>query len=156
MREGMPRHAIDKIKTNRYNVLMDILIDASALMPVLIDEPEKRHIIRLTRNCNLLAPSMLPHEIGNALTRLKKRHILSNKEVIMAFSDFKKVPLRLLDTNIENALLIACKYSIYAYDAYYFELATRLNLPLLTLDGPMKKVAMDLKLRIVEEQNEDI
>ena len=50
---------------------MEILIDASALMSVLINEPEKKHIINLTKNCNLLAPSILPHEIGNALTRLK-------------------------------------------------------------------------------------
>ena len=135
---------------------MDILIDASAIMPVLIDEPEKSHIVNLTKNCNLMAPSILPHEIGNALTRLKKRHILNGQEVIMAFSDFKKIPLRLLDTDIENALKIACKYKIYAYDAYYLELAIRLNLPLLTLDAPMKKVARDLKLRIWEEQNEDI
>jgi len=130
---------------------MDILIDASALMPVLINEPEKSHIIHLTRNCNLLAPSLLPYEIGNALTRLKKRRILDNKEIITAYNDFKKIPLRLLHPDIENALLIACKYVIYAYDAYYLEIAMRLNLPLLTLDRRMKKVALDLKLRILEE-----
>ena len=130
---------------------MDILIDASALMSVLIDEPEKSLIIHLTRNCNLVAPLVLPHEIGNALTRLKKRHILSDKKVIIAFNDFKKIPLRLLDTDIENALLLACKYSIYAYDAYYLEIANRLNLPLLTLDGPMKNIAMELKIKILEE-----
>jgi len=128
---------------------MDILIDASALLPVLIDEPVKSLIIKQTRNCSLVAPSILPYEIGNALARLKMRHILTDKKAISAFSEFKKIPLRLVDTDIANSLLIACKYSIYAYDAYYLEIANRLNLPLLTLDGPMKKAAMALKLKIL-------
>jgi len=134
-----------------YNVLMDILIDTSALMPILINEPEKRKIINLTRNCTLLAPSILPYEIGNALTRLKKRNILSDQNILTAYKDFKKIPLRLLDISIENALKLACKYMIYAYDAYYLETASRLNLPLLTLDLSMKKVALDIKLKILEE-----
>ena len=130
---------------------MDIVIDASALMPVLINEPEKSQIIQLTKNRTLLAPAILPYEIGNALTRLKKRKIINDKEALMAYSDFKKIPLRLLDVEIEKAILIACQYSIYAYDAYYLETAGRLYLPLLTLDGSMKKVALDLKLRVVED-----
>ena len=130
---------------------MDIVIDASALMPVLINEPEKSQIIQLTKNRTLLAPAILPYEIGNALTRLKKRKIINDKEALMAYSDFKKIPLRLLDVEIEKAILIACQYSIYAYDAYYLETAGRLHLPLLTLDGSMKKVALDLKLRVVED-----
>ena len=130
---------------------MDILIDASALMPILIDEPEKERIINLTKNCNLIAPLVLPYEIGNALTRLKKRHILNDQKIMMTYNDFQKIPMRLLEVNIENALIIACKYTIYAYDAYYLEIAKRLNLSLLTLDELMKKVAIDLKLRILEE-----
>jgi predicted nucleic acid-binding protein len=130
---------------------MDILIDASALMPILIDEPEKDSIINLTKNCNLLAPLILPYEIGNALTSLKKRQILDDQKIIMVYNSFNKIPLRLLDVNIRNALVIACKYKIYAYDAYYLEVATRLKLPLLTLDELMRKVAMDLKLEILEE-----
>ena len=130
---------------------MDVLIDASAIMPVLIDEPEKGLIVKLTKNSNLLAPSILPYEIGNALTRLKKRHVLTDQQIVLAYNDFKKIPLRLLDINIENAIMLACRYEIYAYDAYYLEMANRLNLPLLTLDKSMKKVALNIKLRILEE-----
>jgi len=130
---------------------MNVLIDASALMPVLIDEPEKKRIVNATRDCELLAPSILPYEIGNALSRLKKRQILNEKQIIAAYNDFKKIPLRLLEVDIENALKIACKYAIYAYDAYYLEMSYRLNLPLLTLDGAMKKIAFDLNLKILEQ-----
>jgi predicted nucleic acid-binding protein len=130
---------------------MNVLIDASALMPILINEPEKEYIVNVTKNCELLAPSMLPYEIGNALTRLKKRQILDEKQIIVAYNDFRKIPLRLLEVDFENALKIACQYVIYAYDAYYLETAYRLNLPLLTLDEPMKKIAFNLKLKLLEE-----
>jgi predicted nucleic acid-binding protein len=131
---------------------MNVLIDASALMPILINEPEKDSIVSATKNYQLLAPAILPHEIGNALSRLKKRHILDDKEIFAAFNDFKKIPLRLLEVDIENALKIVCKYTIYAYDAYYLEMACRLNLPLLTLDGLMKKIALDLSVKVLEEK----
>ena len=135
---------------------MNVLIDASGLMPILINEPEKESIISATKNCELLAPSILPYEIGNALTRLKKRQILTEKQIINAFDDFLRIPLRLLEVDIKNALEIACKYSIYAYDAYYLEMAYRLSLPLLTLDFPMKKIALDINLKILGEYNEGI
>ena len=135
---------------------MDVLIDASAIMPILIDEPEKEFVINATRNCILLSPSVLPYEIGNALTRLKRRQILNEKQVMAAYGDFMKIPLRLLEVDIENALKIACKYAIYAYDAYYLEMASRLKIPLLTLDGPMKKIALELKLKVLEEEDENI
>ena len=128
---------------------MDVLIDASALMPILINEPEKEELINATKNCELLAPSILPYEIGNALTRLKRRQILTESQIIRAFNDFLDIPLRLVEVDIKNALKIACNYSIYAYDAYYLEIACRLNLPFLTLDGPMKKIALDLNLKIL-------
>ena len=75
---------------------------------------------------------------------------MTDQNIIAAYNDFIKIPLRLLDANMENALMIACKYMIYAYDAYYLEVANRLNLPLLTLDESMKNVAVDMKVRILE------
>ena len=127
-------------------------MDASAIMPVLINEPEKEGIINAVRNTELLAPLILPYEIGNALTRLMKRQVLNNSQIIEAYNNFIKIPMRLLEVDIENALMIACEYAIYAYDAYYLEIACRMNLPLLTLDGSMKRIALDLNVRVLEER----
>ena len=66
------------------------------------------------------------------------------------YGEFLKIPLRFIEIDIEKALAIACKYTIYAYDAYYLETAYRLNLSLLTLDALMKKTALDLNIRILE------
>ena len=54
----------------------------------------------------------------------------------------------------EKALKIACKYKIYAYDAYYLEIAHRLKIPLVTFDSTMKKIGLDLKIQILGNQVE--
>jgi predicted nucleic acid-binding protein len=135
---------------------MNILIDASVIMAFVIDEPEKDVAINLTKDSALLAPEMTPYEIGNALARVYKRHILDEQGIIGAYNTYRKIPIKLVEVNIENALRIACKYTIYAYDAYYLETAKRLNIPLLTFDGNMKRIAQDMKLTILEEKDENI
>ena len=47
--------------------------------------------------------------------------------------------IRNVNIDIEEALKIACKYKIYAYDAYYLEAAYRLKLPLITFLKPKDK-----------------
>ncbi|GHU08723.1 twitching motility protein PilT [Spirochaetia bacterium] len=135
---------------------MNILIDASVIIAFIIDEPEKEIAIKLTKDAMLLAPEMIPYEIGNALTRVYKRHILDEPGIIRAYNTYKEIPLKLIEVDIENALKIACKYTIYAYDAYYLETAKRLNIPLLTFDGNMKRIAQNMKLTVLEGKNENI
>jgi predicted nucleic acid-binding protein len=66
------------------------------------------------------------------------------------------LPLRLVKIDMKKALKLSCKYNIYAYDAYYLETAYRLKLPLLTLDGPMKNNGRNMKIDILEVENENI
>jgi predicted nucleic acid-binding protein len=140
-----------------YNVLMDILLDASAIMAIILNETNKEVVIKLTRGSTLSAPAMISYEIGNALISLYKRHKLTENEVIGAYNDFREIPIRTLDVNMEKALKISCKYNVYAYDAYYLETAKRLKLPLITFDIPMKNAALDMGVIVLsEEQNENL
>jgi predicted nucleic acid-binding protein len=43
-----------------------------------------------------------------------------------AFRYYQDIPIELLSIDIAEALKIAWKYNIYAYDAYYLEAAKRL------------------------------
>jgi predicted nucleic acid-binding protein len=104
----------------------------------------------------LVSPEMISFEIGNALSRMYKRHRLNDKQIIKSYELFESMPLRLVKVNMVKALTLSCKYNIYAYDAYYLETAYRLRLPLLTLDGPMKNTGKDMKIDILEVQNENI
>lgn len=52
---------------------MDIVIDTSAIVAVIVDEPERGKIIKLTNGNALLAPGSIPWEIGNAFSSMFKQ-----------------------------------------------------------------------------------
>lgn len=56
---------------------MNIVVDTNIFLASVLDEPEKQQIIELTMGSYIVAPTILPYEIGNALTALVKRHRLS-------------------------------------------------------------------------------
>jgi predicted nucleic acid-binding protein len=89
-------------------------------------------------------------EIGNALSKLYKRHILDENSAQAAFAIYKTMPVTLVSVNMKNAIGIFCKYGIYAYDAYYLDIAVRLKMPFLTFDAKMKSVAQDLGVIVLE------
>jgi len=127
-----------------------IVADANIYLAVILNEPEKRDIIEKTRGVELISPEVLPYEIGNALTAMLKRKRLNREQVIRSFGIFDVIPSHLMSVDIEKALDIACTFNIYAYDAYYLELAKRLKIPLLTLDSQMKEIAEALKIKLME------
>ena len=128
---------------------MDIVVDANAYLAVVLNEPEKQRIIEITKGAEIVSPEILPYEIGNALVAMFKRKRLSREQVLKSFNIFDIIPTHLENINTFAALEIACDYDIYAYDAYYLELAQRLKLPLLTMDNQMKEIAKMLNIKIL-------
>ena len=137
-----------------YNVLMDVLLDASAIMAVILNEPNKGKVIQLTENAVLLSPEVISFEIGNALINLLKKRKITEEKLLEAYKIYVSIPIKNVRVDIEKALKIACKHHIYAYDAYYLEAAYRLKLPLITFDEPMKKIGLGLKINILENITE--
>lgn len=133
-----------------YIVLMDVFLDVNIFLAVLLDEPERWDIVRLTTGKNILSSSMAPFEIGNALVSMHRTNRITGKEVLAVLANFQKIPVRLVEPNIKESLRLACRYHHYAYDAYYLEAAQRLNKPLMTLDSKMLKSAGDLKITVIE------
>ena len=135
---------------------MEILIDACAIMAVIVKEPERDLIIQLTQNAIIVSPDMVSYEIANALTKMMKKRVIEKEHMLNAFSYFKKIPIRTIEIDIERALEIAWNYKVYSYDACYLESAKRLNLPLLTFDRNMIKVGKDLGINMLGGTNVDI
>jgi predicted nucleic acid-binding protein len=128
---------------------MEIIMDACAIMAIIIKNPERDLVIKLTQGAEMVSPDMLPYEIANALTKMMKMKIIEKEGMLNAFSYFKKISIKTIDINFENALEIAWEYKVYAYDACYLEAAKRLNLPLLTFDHNMIKVGKSLGINIL-------
>ncbi len=129
---------------------MIIIADTNTFIAVALNEPEKDTIIRLTASHDLIAPDVLPFEIGNALTAMMKKNTLKKEEVESAWEIVQQIPVDLRHINIKSALGIAITYNLYAYDAYFLECAKNLRSPLLTLDIGMQEVARDMGITILE------
>ena len=136
---------------------MEIVLDASAIMAVIANEPERDFVIKNTRNSIIVAPGIISFEISNGLTRMMRKNIIDSKEkMINLMRNFQKMPIKVEEIDIEKTLEIAWEYKIYAYDACYLETAKRLNLVLLTFDGNMIKIGKDLGLNTIGGVNANI
>jgi len=129
---------------------MKIIADTNVFIAVALNEPEKVKIIRITEGHDLIAPDVLPFEIGNALTAMMKKNALKKEEVASAWEIVQEIPVDLRHTNIKSALGIAIKFNLYAYDAYFLECAENLRSPLLTIDLGMQRVAREIGITIWE------
>ena len=134
---------------------MDVLLDASAIMAIILNEPNRNKIVKLTENAMLLSSEVISFEVGNALINLYKKQKISEEELFKAYKKYLSIPIRIINVNIEKALKIACKYKIFAYDAYYLEIAHRLKLPLISFDEQMKKVGVHLNIFILDNSTKE-
>lgn len=129
---------------------MKIIADSNTFLAVALEEPEKKRIIELTVGHDLVAPEVLPFEIGNALTAMMKKRTIEADEMTSVWDIFQTIPVELRQINIRSALEIAARFNLYAYDAYFIECASSLRCPLLTLDQGMKMVGQDIGIDILE------
>jgi len=129
---------------------MKIICDANIFLATLLNEPEKMNIISATKESVVISPNVLPYEIGNSLISLYKRKRINKTNIIKIYELFTKIPIRLVDINMKEALNISIKYNIYAYDSYYLEVAKRMQLSLLTLDKKMISIAKEISINVLE------
>lgn len=131
-------------------VMNDVLVDTSALLAVLLNEPERQALINATAGCGLVGAPSLPWEIGNALVAAARRKRLSAPEVRQAWASYQSVPVRLTRIDVGRAVNLALEAGLYAYDGYVLESARAERLPLLTLDLQLTKAAQRLGLKLKE------
>jgi len=129
---------------------MQIIVDTSAIIAVLVNESSKPAIIQATQQTDLLAPSSIHWEIANAFSAMFKRNRLTLDEALTAIAIYQQIPMRFVEVELEESLKIADELGIYAYDAYLLRSAVKYNLPLLTLDQGLKEQAERLGVKVME------
>jgi predicted nucleic acid-binding protein len=129
---------------------MDVVIDTSALIAVIVDEPERNRIVELTTGNTLIGPGSIPWEISNAFSAMFKQNRLTLDEAQKGLVIFDGIPLRYIKPDFVNALKISKRANLYAYDAYFLDCAKRHKAPLLTLDRKLKIAAQNLNLETME------
>jgi len=128
---------------------MEIVADASAFLAVLLDEESREWVIERTSGYVVLSPEVLPYEIANALINVRRKGRLTEKEALKAFGISQRIAVRLLPVKIDEAMKLALRFGIYAYDAFYLQCCLETRLPLITLDNRMSEVAASLSIKVV-------
>lgn len=129
---------------------MDITIDTSALLAVLLNEKHKGAIIEATKGHDLQAPSSLDAEVGNAMSAMFKRNRLTLEQARQAVSQFESIPIRRTKLRLPEAIKLANSHGLYAYDAYVLDCAQQYRSLLLSLDRQLVEIGRELELNVIE------
>lgn len=129
---------------------MHIVIDTSALVAVITNEPERKAIIEITLGQTLIGPGSIPWEIGNAFSAMFKQNRITFKQASKGLEIFESIPLQYVQPDLVNVLRISRKGKMYAYDAYFLDCAIKNRAPLLTLDKKLQKIACSFKIEVFE------
>lgn len=129
---------------------MEIVIDTSALIAVIVAEPERDRIVEITSGHTLIGPGCIPWEVGNAFSAMLKQRRLGLEQVHRGLEIFESIPLRYVHVDFAGSLAIAEKAHLYAYDAYFLDCASRHGARLLTLDESLERAARRLGIELLE------
>lgn len=129
---------------------MNIVIDTSAIIAVIANEPEKQKLISLTKGFDLIAPHSVHWEIGNAFSAMFKRKQATPAKAKNAIRIYQHIPIRLLQVDLMHSLDLSISYNIYAYDAYIISCALSNRCPLLSLDKTLTTVSAKAGVKNLE------
>ncbi|MGA8428657.1 MAG: type II toxin-antitoxin system VapC family toxin [Candidatus Sulfotelmatobacter sp.] len=130
------------------------MIDTSAILAVIGEQPEKADMLRLTRGASLVAPASVHWELGNALSAMFKRKAIAITEALQLLEGYSAIPIRRAEVSLEQAVELSARWNVYAYDAYVLACAINQRAPLLTLDGGLRARARELKLDVLEARTQ--
>jgi predicted nucleic acid-binding protein len=137
---------------------MNLVVDTSVIIAVIVNEPEKATLIAQTQGADLFAPLSIHWEIGNAFSAMLKRQRITIEQAKLAIEIYKQIPLNLVEVDLVQAIELASQLNIYAYDAYIIACAINQNCPLLSLDAGLIRAAIAAGVDVVEvrQANADV
>ena len=110
------------------------VVDASALGALLFGEPDGAAIAERLRGASLIAPALLPFEVANVCVKKMRRHTDQRDALLAAFGMLVRMEVGVIEVDQGEAILLAERSGLTAYDASYLWLARRMGAELVTLD----------------------
>jgi predicted nucleic acid-binding protein len=124
---------------SRSSVPLPIVIDASALVELLLRGATGERVERAIGDAELVAPDVANPEVVQSLRGLERGGKLTSARAARAIarlaeSEISRVPTRMLLREMWSL-----RANLSAYDACYVALARALDCPLLTVDEPLTR-----------------
>ena len=129
---------------------MKIVVDTSTIIAVIVGESEKDRLIDLTKDAIVVAPASIDWEVGNAFSAMLKRSRINLQQAIEAIEVYQEISLEIVEVSLKDAVKLAGKFNIYAYDAYIIQCAIEQHLPLISLDKNLVEIAKREGIQVIE------
>jgi len=128
-------------------VVLRCVLDASVGIKLFVEEEFSDKVQRLFHKladdpqAEIHVPDLFYIECANILLKYTRRFNRPLKDSLADIRDLRELSLVTTSTTelIEDALILADKRKLTAYDACYAVLAQKLELPLITADAPLAK-----------------
>lgn len=133
--------------------LQQFVVDNSVVISWCFEDeggPYAEAVLGCLEDGEAFVPAIWPLEVGNVLIVAERKKRLSEASVVRFLELISGLPITVEQETPERMLReiisLARKQGISTYDASYLDLAMRLELPVATLGGSMRKAARRLKI----------
>ncbi len=138
---------------------MTVYLDASVLLPTLIEESGSAAVDRYIAGCSedLVISEFASVEVASALSRLVRTNVLDQGDAVARLVDFDAwratatvdVDLQASDIRLANIFVRRFDLMLRAPDAVHAAICRRTGLQLVTMDRRLSLAAMELGVRTV-------
>ena len=89
---------------------MEIVVDASVLIAVIVNETEKERLVAMTQTAELIAPMSVHWEIGNAFSPCSNGRV-TLEQTLQAIDMYLEIPVRFVEVELSNSLELAARWA---------------------------------------------
>jgi len=126
-----------------------IVLDASAMVDVLVAEPVHPGLLRIVADNETHAPALLDFEVARALRGRSLAKKLSTVRLDEAVDDFAAMRVERHGMSALLKPILAMRDTFTVYDASYVVLAQALDAPLITADSKLLEARrLDVDVRV--------
>jgi predicted nucleic acid-binding protein len=120
-------------------IVTDKVVDASAVVALLFDEPTREAVVGRLRGAALYAPSLIGFEVANACLKKMGARPAERQALFDAFSFFDELSISPKTVDLGETIVLAERAKLTLYDASYLWLAGALCAELVTLDDRLAR-----------------